>query len=213
MRIVFLFIFFSGLVGCDGRPLVNSKEYLELHGIVNGKEKFIEVGKTKFTIPSEINVQVETYGEIKKGKADVLRLYLDYSNLIEDWSSSSSRVRVEVRHFGDNSHTKSDGEANKKTSILTGNKTNSGLIELPVEGPAGGWSFKRFIAPLEEEDPEVGNLVLNCSGVPETGVNQCWGGYRKGTIDIWIFLSGRLLPYWRQVILRTDQEIESMIRE
>jgi len=211
--LLMLFFCLFWFYGCEERPNTNTEKYLKLHGIVNGQEKEIKIGKLVFFIPPEIDIQVETYGEINKGEADILRFDLDFSHLVTGWSGLTSKVRVVVRALEEESVSRQQEISVSHDTRLEGERMYFGLIEQPTDDPPGGWSFKKYIVPLEDDNPTIGNMVFNCSGRPETGVSECWGGYKRGMADIWLFLSGRLLPNWRQVILETDKKIEFMIRD
>ncbi|MGP4844153.1 hypothetical protein ACTXGQ_08475 [Marinobacter sp. 1Y8] len=213
---IFLSIFFLltiGVYGCNQRPNTNSVEYLKLHGIIEGKENRIKVGDTLVIIPSNVEIQVETYGNIKIGEADVLKLQLDFSNLISGWSDQTSKVRVELR--GRSSANESPALDSMASIDTPSGDLNvyGGLIEKPTSEASGGWNFREYIAPLANNYPHIGNIVLKCSGQPKYGISQCWGNYNKGRFNVWFFLSDRLLPEWRQVIIETNETIDSMIRE
>jgi len=96
--------------GCDKRPSTNTEAYLELHGIKYGQKNNINIGEVEFLIAESMNFDLETYGEIKKGQADVLRLYLDFSHLLTGWSGQASEVRAEIRSIKP-----ADGQLKKKS--------------------------------------------------------------------------------------------------
>lgn len=215
MKFLILFVLLLGIAGCDDRPLVNSEEYLGLHGIVDGEENHIQIGDYYFSIPKECRVEVETYGDIKYGRADVLYFWVDFSGLLTEWVGPASKVRVEIRSIAGSEGIKDSIPENDNYEELTKIDVRgyAGLIELPTDSPSGGWGFKKYIAPFEKAELEFGNVKLNCNGTARTGLQTCWGSLDKEKLSVRFFLSSSLLPKWKAVIPEINEIINSMIRE
>lgn len=213
MKFLIFFVLLLGVAGCDDKPLVNSEEYLELHGIVNGKENNIQIGGYQFSIPKEYRVEVQTYGEIEYGKADVLYFWLDFSDLLSDWVGAASQVRVEVRSFKELDEIKGSESAdnNLKELIRSSPKEYSGLIE--VYRGDGGWSYRNYIGTFNGGELKLGKVELNCSGTERIGLDACWGAFDKNGLSVWFYISDRLLPKWKFVISEINERISSMIKE
>jgi len=211
MKSSILLILFIGIVGCDDRPLVNSEEYRRLHGRVNGEENNIQVGDFRLSIPKEYRVEVQTYGEIKYGKADVLYFWLDFSDLLNEWVGPASKVRVKVTTFkeSDESNSSASTDINLEELIRNSPKEYTGLIE--VYRGDGGWSYRKYIAPFEKSELEFGKVKLNCSGTQRTGLDTCWGVFDKGGLSVLFFVNASLLPKWKIVIPEINDQINCMI--
>ncbi len=198
------------------RPSVNTKEYLDAHGVVKGKENIASIGDVVFKVPAEMNMNVETQGEIIPGQAGVLRLYYDFSHLLSGTQKDTRpkpRVRVEVRHMGVVQHDNWDmtAQLNKWQKIIP--RPELELIEFHEKQFDGGWDYISFqamdgvvVTPLKEA------LNFGCSGHPEYGIRECWGGvqYLNG-IHVWFYFPAKLIPHWKAVYKHVDSGVRSLM--
>ena len=213
---VFVFAIFLTYKIYNERPSGNTKEYLDAHGVVKGRENMVSVGGVVFKVPAELNINVETQGEIIPGQAGVLRLYYDFSHLLPGTQKNTlpkPRVRVEVRHMGVVHHDNWDltTQLNKWQEIIP--RPELELIEFHDKQFYGGWGYISFQAmegvvttPLQEA------LNFKCSGHPDYGIQTCWGAvqYLNG-IHIWFFIPAKLIPHWKAVYQHINYNVRSLI--
>ncbi len=198
------------------RPSVNTKEYLDAHGVVKGKENIVSIGGVVFKIPGEMDIDVETQGEIIPGQAGVLSLYYDFSHLlprIQKNTPPKSRVRVEVRHKGIVHHDNWDMTTKLNKWQKTIPRPELELIEFHDKQFYGGWGYISFqvmegvvTTPLQEA------LNFKCSGHPDYGIRECRGGVRHlDGIHIWFYFPAKLIPHWKAVYQRVNFNVRSLI--
>ena len=89
------------LVSCGKeRPAPHTPEYREAHGLVEGGDNRVEVSGVPFRVPSDLEFDVYSAGDIRPGKADelTLHLFIDQAGLHKGNpvpTARDSRIRVE----------------------------------------------------------------------------------------------------------------------
>lgn len=216
--LVFLISMYTFVVsGCDKKPDSNTAEYLSLHGIVEGEDNYIQVGDILLKIPSTIKVNVITYGKIKKGKADIVKLYLDFSDVVGRLGDvgifSPHIVRVEIRNFQGISRDESLALLNETEWEAVSFREELGLFEYRSKRFTGGWGYITYVSPESSDGVLWQPVILKCTGHPVGDVDMCRGSYQKNlSLSVWYYLDGEVLPYWYEIISGIDNELNSLIK-
>lgn len=196
------------LLGCqEQRPSVNTPEYLAAHGVAARQPTLIKVGGENFYIPADVQMQVETSGEIVKGQADYVRIFLNdffppqmSSASIPGSSNAELLLRIDIRRSPGTQDGREDLRQKRPWSSIR-EIPEWQLREFQDKRPGrGGWGVYSYEslhgAP---KTPFNEPIQFVCTGAYPSH-SECWGGYRfNPQIQIWYFFPAMWLPIWQKV--------------
>jgi len=196
-------------------PAANTPEYLERHGLIPGAAVEISLDGVIIAIPKEYEVNVKTFGDIKKGHADSLAILFEfqkYKSFIDSSLASDFKVRVELRKFNGEAAPTLEPNDQWQSSII---HKELGLIEYHSKNIPSGWGSIVF-SPVDSSivGPSNERLEFRCSGNHEKAFEQCWLSTRyTNNINAWIFIPASLLPFWHDVYNHINSRLHSFMME
>lgn len=207
-KVILILICAQLLLGCKERqPAINTPEYMALHGFSPGKVAELRVGGHLFHIPSDVQLQMITNGNIIKGQADYLLIWLrDFkpqatgATSIPGPSYGELWLQIEIFHAPGTRDGRGEGFEHERPW--------SSIREIP------DWQLKEYRASNFNSKPQfsyegVGDAPRTPMGNPvrftctDTYPNhgQCsWSSYRLNPeIQINYIFPTEWIPIWQQV--------------
>ena len=192
------------------KPSTNSPESRSLHGVKKGQENTFSIRGNVYTIPSEIEIEVSTAGEIVSGQADVLTLYYDVSHLPQikaRWPQRRNIVRIELHYIRTFDRPVKDLYKESWDEIIE--HPDKGLTEFKKESPSGyGKSVYQTKDKLDDY-PQAKVVTFNCPG----GHYCSTAAQYKNDIRIWVYIPDHLRPHMRSIYNEIYTKVDSFNKD
>lgn len=198
--------------GCNESPATNTQEYLAMHGIAPGKKVIIDVAGKTLKIPAEFRVLVETNGEINRGKADIVRVYLRPSDLMKEPGSYKSFVRIEFREGGIGMYEEAAWVSSEKWQE-SAYLEEVGLKEYIKNGDQGGFGYVTYYSSDFPNEQNLKNTLIKCQGRNGRPSGLCKGRFFKNGLTIWYFFEGNMISHWKDLVSGIHLTVSEFIME
>jgi len=200
----------------NNNPSTNTIEYLAHHGVKNGQKNIVSVKGVVYSIPPEIKINVFTYGDIVRGKADILTLYFDFSHFFKGDLAMHTRrnsVRVELKNMGMVEWPTQNLYKQSWRKIIEHH--DSGLIEFQkkdISGISWGNVYYQTIDKLDNY-PKSKILTFTCQGDLEVQHLCRTSVQYKNGISLGMFIPAKLMPHWRSIYNKIYTKVDSFNME
>ena len=212
------------LAACGDKKMMTAEEYSKAYGIVAGQPNELRIKGVLFRFPPQYLPDDYASGrnpypsdKIVKGQAETVTIHMN----LETWfnpppiahSEKIGLVRIEIRNSGyeDDKNIEDYFKREKWKSVQ--DRPDLGLREYIRVGNDGAWGYHTY----EGLDPKIktprGNrFIFNCSGSPGQPPDICSTAYwhPRGP-HISYYVSGQLLPRWKEVHAEVIKLIDSLI--
>lgn len=214
--LLMLFICFA-LVACGKeRPATHTPEYRAAHGLVEGGDNRVEVSGVPFRVPSDLEFDVYSAGDIRPGKADelTLHLFIDQAGLHKGNpvpTARDSRIRVEISRMGDpNGKSYFEGEKERAEAPIV--RPALGLAEYPLKGPAAEAEYSGTYVYVPSDGPRGNGREFFCSVAwpkdPVLRNGHCRAYYYLGSgLQVRVFFEYSALVNWHVIMETVRREV------
>jgi hypothetical protein len=204
-------------VCAETRPVTGTEAYNRAHGLVEGKTNELRIRDSLVRFPPKFFPKPYTGGPIISGHADGATVHLDLSTWLTPPSLGNSEfsnlVRIEIGSDGYEDDKKIERYLSDRQWVLIRDRPDLGLREYVESGPGAGWGYRTY-EPIggRYKTPRGGRILFVCDGLAGKDPERCRTHYQhpKGPF-VSFYLSGRLLPRWREVQEEVVKLVDSFI--
>jgi hypothetical protein len=209
----------AGLVtACgDRKMMTGTEEYHRAHGVVEGGANELLIKGALFRFPPQYFPEPYSASQIVKGQADRATIHLDLSSWFSPPITARSEllalVRIEIRKDGYEDDKKIEKHLTTESWKAIQDRQDLGLREYIRSRDDGGWGYRTYESIVPGlKTPRNGRIVFDCSGLGGHEPSLCRTTYQlpEGPL-ISYYLSGRLLPRWKDVHAEVVKLVNSLI--
>jgi len=195
---------------------VGSTAYRAAHGIVDGAANELRVKGVLLRFPPEYLPMPYSADEIVAGRADRVTVDLDLGSWFDPRPTARSRfialVQVEIEKYRVENPEISQSQLAQPWKSVS-EVPELGLREYVSAKEGGGWGYRIYV-PLDArvKTPRGGMIVYECLGRVEARPDRCRTQYQHPSGPyVQYYLSGQLLPRWKEVHTEVLQTVNSFI--
>lgn len=203
----------------EGKPLANSPEYLQAHGVVKGRPNELLIKGVLLHFSPHFLLNPYTAGKIVRGQADSVTTHLDLGSWLSPEQQVHSEylasVRIEIRGQGLENADREWRNLREGDWKMVKERPDLGLREYSSTRDLGGWGYRTY-SPLDQTrvTPLGGPIIYSCAGAPgeEPTLCRAYFTHPQG-LFIGYYIGRPLLSRWSDVHAEVLNTVNSFIAD